>query len=222
MKIRNFFQISQTGYSMRCCYVLQVLLLRLYEALLGRTPEPVQLREYHVTVTVFYIFLTIVLCRCLRLVNRGFVPFKLQPLTADVISTFQTIACGLENGFTRKVYGMGAYCCQTFFLGLWASWTFGHESCSNPVSNFKLFFVRKQGALKTIIHMSFQMLAGFLAYRYARHFWSYELSSEHVRRYQSDPHCKTDLNVPVMIGFFIELSATIIDTIVSKTTTKPV
>lgn len=198
----------------------KVLMLRLYEALLGRQPEPAALRQYHFAVTILYLFLTINLCRLLRLVNSHVIPTMLRPLCGDVISTFQTISCGFENGFVRKVYGMGAYCVQTFCLGLWSSWTINKNTSGNPVTTFKHFFVRRHGFARTLLHMTSQMLAGLVAYRYARQFWSLELSEEHGKQLRKDGNCVTDLSVPVFLGFFIELSATIVDTVVSRTTTK--
>ncbi|XP_074659014.1 aquaporin-11-like [Tubulanus polymorphus] len=190
---------------------------RLWDVLIGRQPEP-EIREYHIIVTVFYISATMLLARLLRIGNCKYMSRRVQPYTADAISTFQSIACGLENGFVRRAYGMGAYCVQSFFLGYWASHTFG-DSCSNPIRNFRKYMEGKQRLLRTVVLMSIQMVAGQVAFAYARQTWRLELSSEHAARF-NEQTCESHLNVPVMLGLAIELSATVIDSIIAKTTTK--
>ncbi|XP_064647978.1 aquaporin-11-like isoform X2 [Lineus longissimus] len=215
---QEVYLVYHKNYQMFYQDIFQVVWARLWDALLGSKPHPV-IRDYHIIVTIFYIFFTITLCRLLRLLNKRFAPKPVQELIGDILATFQCLSCGLENGMVRKAYGMGAYCVQTFFLGLWSQWTL-EGSSGNPVRSFIKLVEGKRKLLPSLLHMTCQMIAGIVAYHYARTVWYFELSSEHIARRLRDAECYSDLNVPVMMGLFIELAATVIDVLVSKTTTK--
>uniref|UniRef100_A0A1I8H3N3 Cas1_AcylT domain-containing protein n=1 Tax=Macrostomum lignano TaxID=282301 RepID=A0A1I8H3N3_9PLAT len=122
-------------------------------------------------------------------------------------------ACSLENGVIRKHYGMPAYLCTLLLLGVWHSGTLG-DACGNPCGSWRQFVLGQARLSGTLIRMSLQMLAGAMAYRYARCcWWRLGLSSEHEMRYRITG-CSSDLAVPVGAGFSIEAFATGLDLLV--------
>ncbi|PAA76078.1 hypothetical protein BOX15_Mlig008191g3, partial [Macrostomum lignano] len=194
---------------------LRIFYQRLWDLAFGQ-PDP-EHHEVILLVSLLYYSCAMLLGRGLRHCVRRLITPTLGKSVAscllDLVTTFQVCACSLENGVIRKHYGMPAYLCTLLLLGVWHSGTLG-DACGNPCGSWRQFVLGQARLSGTLIRMSLQMLAGAMAYRYARCcWWRLGLSSEHEMRYRITG-CSSDLAVPVGAGFSIEAFATGLDLLV--------
>ena len=199
--------------------LFQLYMERLWEVLTGDYPPSLPLEIPVITSLCFYALNT-VFGRQARRAVRHFMPKSVVPYALDLVTTFQLMACSLENGQIRKHYGDGAYVLVMFSIGMWSYATIAGEASSNPCAHVIKYMQGKKSIKQLILHVVCQLVGGLMSFPYARLFWYLELTESHAHRFRS-LHCTADLTVPTPIGFLLEFGATFVDVLLCLTTFTP-
>lgn len=197
--------------------VFQVYIERFWDVITGPSYQPPV--EVPLITSLCYYALAILLGRFLRLATKEFIPPKIQPYFYDAATTFQALACSLENIQIRNHYGWGAYGAILFFLSFWFTLTIKNGK-PNPCSYMIHYSKGEISWKRFMVHLVFQLVGGLSSYRFARTFWSFGLTEGHTQRYVQS-HCVADLNVSIPEGISVETLCTLFDTLLCLTTFTP-
>ncbi len=119
----------------------------------------------------------------------------------------------------RKHYGWPGYAGTLTSLGVWYSLTV-HSFRGNPCGNVVEYMQGHSSKIKMLLRTTCQLCGGLLSYRYAKAFWSLELTGSHGQRFRA-LHCSSDLNVPFFVGLGIESFGGLLDAMIAITTFTP-
>ncbi|KAK9702154.1 hypothetical protein QE152_g30130 [Popillia japonica] len=118
-----------------------------------------------------------------------------------------------ETALVADNYGVWVYGGFLFVLTVW--WSFHWETATAcPYCPIEEIFERKRNVFVGLLLVGAQVLGGLAIFRYIQVLWSFELVETHKGRAFED--CSTDLQVPVLVGAFIEGVATCACRVISK------
>ncbi|KAK9702153.1 hypothetical protein QE152_g30130 [Popillia japonica] len=144
-----------------------------------------------------------------RNVNDGL----LRQLVLEFIATAELCATCFELIIVADNYGVWVYGGFLFVLTVW--WSFHWETATAcPYCPIEEIFERKRNVFVGLLLVGAQVLGGLAIFRYIQVLWSFELVETHKGRAFED--CSTDLQVPVLVGAFIEGVATCACRVISK------
>ncbi|ESP03185.1 hypothetical protein LOTGIDRAFT_137826 [Lottia gigantea] len=173
----------------------------------GSNPEYEFVEPY--TASVIFFLITASTGILLRGLTKFVVPRKFQEYLLDFITTMEACAYFFENNFVFKYYGsvwfgvcvmIQLFVCARTFQG----------SSENPVQALQALVQGQIGYIKAGIKIFIQSLAGLASYRLAKMIWSLDLISDHHERYY-ETSCVSDLQVTLILGFLIEMGASLSD-----------
>ncbi|XP_041370294.1 aquaporin-11-like [Gigantopelta aegis] len=176
--------------------------------MMGQDPDSEFVSPY--TASLIFFFITMATGVFLRTLNTIVSPKWLQEYVADFVTTAEACAYFFENNFVYKYYGSFwfaiAIICQLYVC----TRTFGNAS-ENPVKALTQLVNAEITPTKAALKIVIQTLAGLASYRFAKAVWALDLISDHHERYYEST-CASDLNVVLLMGFMIEMAASLSDT----------
>ena len=196
--------------------IFQTFVQHLWEMFAGGPPSYPP-RDIPLITSICYYSTAMLAGRLMReAVRRSPTPKLLTPFLLDFITTFQMMACSLENSHVRIHYGMAGYVMAMVVTGLWGCLTLG-TTTANPCTHVARYVRKQQTGIKSLVSVAVQLCGGLLSYKYARMFWALEISEVHASRYHT-LHCTADLTVSPLLGFTVEFGATLICSLLAMTT----
>ena len=160
--------------------------------------------------SLIYFTITILSGYSLRTFNNLVSPEPIRSYVADFSATLEMCAYFYENAFIFKHYGT-IYLALLIIAELFISNRTFFGASVSPCIPFLAFLERKIRFPTMLLRIAIHTIAGFASYHYARWLWSWDMVLEHRDRYL-ETGCRTDLNVALLTGIVIEISATMTDT----------
>ncbi|XP_060575094.1 aquaporin-11-like [Ruditapes philippinarum] len=166
--------------------------------------------------SIMFFIITMGVGWSLRALNKMLTPEPIKTHVANFLATLEMCAYFFENNFIYKNFGSIWLFIAVVIECFIANRTFFGAS-ENPCHAFTQMLENKISATSAIVSIVVQALAGVASYRFARMVWSLDMVPDHRDRYM-ETVCASDLNVAFLIGFGIELGATLIDTWMGRQT----
>ncbi|XP_071959088.1 aquaporin-11-like [Antedon mediterranea] len=144
----------------------------------------------------------------LRKVLGKCLPQNVYTYIAELLCTFQLVACVYENSVVFSGYSITVYAVVLFMLIFAYSLTF--DASGNPARIFELMVKRKCSITEGVIKMFLQIIGGLLAYRYVMLIWKMFSPTEmHTMQAEIlDLSCDNPLKVSILEGVLAEMLAT--------------
>ncbi|XP_041370131.1 aquaporin-11-like [Gigantopelta aegis] len=173
--------------------------------MMGQDPGTEFVSPY--TASLIFFLITMATGVFLRTLNTIVSPAWLQEYVADFVTTAESCAYFFENNFVYKYYGSVWFAIVIICQFYVCTRTFGNAS-DNPVKALTQLvnaeITPEIAALKIVI----QALAGLASYRFAKAVWALDLICDHHERYY-ETMCASELNVAPIVGFLIEMAASL-------------
>ncbi|XP_059148945.1 aquaporin-11-like [Physella acuta] len=146
----------------------------------------------------------------LRALSSVFLPPSIRGYALDFITTMEACAYFFENNFVLKYYGSLWFAIAIIIQCFICARTVG-DSSENPVKALHQLVAKEISVQTACLKVLVQMVAGLASYRLAQLIWSLDLISDHHERYY-ETSCESDLHVTLLMGFLLELGASLSDT----------
>ncbi|KAH3741723.1 aquaporin-11-like [Dreissena polymorpha] len=182
--------------------------------LLGQLPAEEFVTPY--SASLMYFIITMATGYSLRFINYKISPEPIKTYVGSFLATLEMCAYFFENNFIFKNFGSFWLFVAVIVECLIANRTYFGAS-ENPCHAFTALLERQISVVDALLRIGIQTLAGLASYRFAKMVWSLDMVPDHRERYL-ETACSSDLNVTFLVGFIIELGATLVDTWMGRQT----
>ncbi|XP_057321928.1 aquaporin-11 [Microplitis mediator] len=165
-------------------------------------------------VSTLYIVLTSLLAYWARRYAKFYTqrPF-LRALFLEGIATAELCGACFELIIIADNWGVSMYAIYLFVLTVWWSMVW-EDATACPYTHLEELVEGKKSLRDAFLLIWAELVGGLAIFRYVQLLWALEIVSTHKNRAFDD--CSTDLQVPVIIGAFIECIATCMCRVVSR------
>ncbi|XP_015114997.1 aquaporin-11 [Diachasma alloeum] len=169
---------------------------------------------FALVVSTLYIILTSLIAYWARKYVKYYTqrPF-LRDLFLEGIATAELCGACFELIIIADNWGVSMYAIYLFVLTIW--WSLNWEDATAcPYTHLEDLVEGKKSLRDAFLLIWAELVGGLAIFRYIQLLWALEIVPTHKDRAFED--CTTDLQVPVIIGAFIECIATCICRVVSR------
>ncbi|XP_043281314.1 aquaporin-11 [Venturia canescens] len=169
---------------------------------------------FALAVSTLYIVLTSLIAYWSRKYTKYYIrqPF-VRALFLEGIATAELCGACFELIIIADNWGVSMYAIYLFVLTIW--WSMNWEDATAcPYTHIEDLVEGTKSLRDTFLLIWAELVGGLAIFRYVQLLWAMEIVSTHKNRAFED--CTTDLQVPVIVGAFIECIATCICRVVSR------
>lgn len=160
--------------------------------------------------SIAFYTLVILFCILLQKLTKAILPKFLQEFVLDFILAMEVCTFPYQNGIMKYYYGNVGYFCIAIFVCFVVCYTWHQDSSPSLISSLHAYYSGKAPLGKTMLKVMLQGIAGIAGYQLARFVWMLDLQMDHNMKL-NQRECFTDLHVPLLVGFLLEMSATMFD-----------
>ncbi|XP_059472364.1 aquaporin-11 isoform X2 [Neocloeon triangulifer] len=165
--------------------------------------------------SVACICLTLSISQYLRSAVRGASdPGVWRQCLEEMVAAFELCGCCYELIIIADNYGVGAYAVALFLLTIWWSKHWG-DATACPYTYLEDLLEGRTNYGVVILKTIFGLIGALSVFQYIQLIWGLEMVENHKDR--ADSKCVADLQVPVLYGALVELAATFVCRVCSRT-----
>ncbi|XP_065340670.1 aquaporin-11 [Cloeon dipterum] len=132
----------------------------------------------------------------------------------EMVAAFELCGCCFELIIIADNYGVGAYAVSLFLLTIWWSKHWG-DATACPYTFIEDLLERRTNYGVVVLKTIFGLIGALSVFQYIQLIWGLEMVENHKGR--ATARCTADLQVPVLYGALVELGATFICRVSSRT-----